>query len=122
MNANRILAVIPVLLLAACATTVRHEAALAQWVGKPLDALVLEWGPPQGSYTLRDGRQVIEYRQQQIVRRPGWGRSMLHSPRIFYLLDEMDDEYSLRQCSTRFIVDAQGIIQQWAWDGNDCRQ
>jgi hypothetical protein len=47
---------------------------------------------------------------------------MLHSPRVFYLLDEMDDEYSLRQCSTRFIVDAQGIIQQWAWDGNDCRQ
>ena len=110
------------LLLGACATSARYESALAQWVGKPLDELVLAWGPPQGSYTLRDGRQVIEYRQQQIVRRPGWGRTMLGSPHVFYLLDEMDDEYSLRQCSTRFIIDVHGNIEQWAWDGNDCRQ
>lgn len=122
MKMRHSLPVFLALLLAACAGGVPYESSLAQWVGKPLDELVLAWGPPQGSYTLRDGRQVIEYRQQQIVRRPGWGRSMLGAPRVFYLLDEMEDEYSLRQCSTRFIIDAAGNVEKWAWDGNNCRQ
>ena len=93
-----------------------HPAAC----GQPLDDLVLAWGPPQSSYTLRDGRQVVEYQRQQLVRLPG--RSMLTTPRVFYLLDEMEDDYTLLQCRTRFTVDAQGIIQNWTWDGNACRE
>ena len=47
---------------------------------------------------------------------------MLTAPRVFYLLDEMEDDYVLLQCRTRFTVDAQGIIQNWTWDGNACRE
>ena len=115
-------ALIAALLLSGCASTANYEAALQQWVGRPLDDLVLAWGPPQSSYTLRDGRQVVEYQRQQLVRRPGLGRSMLNTSRVFYLLDEMEDDYTLLQCRTRFTVDAQGIIQNWTWDGNACRE
>ena len=117
---QKTLAVALALLLAACATTARYEAGLARWGGQPLDDLVLAWGPPQSSYTLRDGRQVVEYQRQQLIRRPG--RSMLTTPRVFYLLDEMEDDYVLLQCRTRFTVDAQGIIRNWTWDGNDSRE
>ena len=120
MKPHQTLAVALALLLTACATTAQYETRLARWDGQPLDDLVLAWGPPQSSYTLRDGRQVVEYQRQQLIRRPG--RSMLTAPRVFYLLDEMEDDYILLQCRTRFTVDAQGIIQNWAWDGNDCRE
>ena len=116
-----LLSVTLTLLLAACTAGPHYTNGPAQWVGQPLDELVLAWGPPQGSHTLRDGRQVVEYRQQGIARRPGWGRSMMHGSRLFYLLDEMEDDYVLLQCSTRFVVDAQGTIEKWAWDGNHCR-
>ena len=103
-------------LLGGCAAGVPYENRLQQWVGQPLDALVLAWGPPQYSYTLSDGRKIIEYREQQLIRRPD--RSMLRHSRVFYLLDEMEDDYRLLQCRTRFTADQQGTIQQWAWDGN----
>ena len=122
MKPHQTLAVALALLLTACATTAQYETHLARWGGQPLDDLVLAWGPPQSSYTLRDGRQVVEYQRQQLVRRPGLGRSMLNTSRVFYLLDEMEDDYTLLQCRTRFTVDAQGIIQNWTWDGNACRE
>ena len=117
---QKTLAVALALLLAACATTARYEAGLARWGGQPREDLVHAGGPPPSSYTLRDGRQVVEYQRQQLIRRPG--RSMLTTPRVFYLLDEMEDDYVLLQCRTRFTVDAQGIIRNWTWDGNDCRE
>ena len=122
MKPHQPLTIALTLLLAACASSARYETTLARWGGKPLDDLVLAWGPPQSSYTLRDGRQVVEYQRQQLVRRPGLGRSMLNTSRVFYLLDEMEDDYPLLQCRTRFTVDAQGIIQNWTWDGNACRE
>ena len=120
MKPHQPLTIALTLLLAACASSARYETNLARWGGNPLDDLVLAWGPPQSSYTLRDGRQVVEYQRQQLVRLPG--RSMLTTPRVFYLLDEMEDDYTLLQCRTRFTVDAQGIIQNWTWDGNACRE
>jgi len=120
MKPHQSLTIALTLLLAACASSARYETNLARWGGKPLDDLVLAWGPPQSSYTLRDGRQVVEYQRQQLVRLPG--RSMLNTSRVFYLLDEMEDDYTLLQCRTRFTVDAQGIIQNWTWDGNACRE
>ena len=122
MKPHQPLTIALTLLLAACASSARYETNLARWGGQPLDDLVLACGPPQSSYTLRDGRQVVEYQRQQLVRRPGLGRSMLNTSRVFYLLDEMEDDYTLLQCRTRFTVDAQGIIQNWTWDGNACRE
>lgn len=135
-------ALIAALLLSGCASTANYEASLQQWVGQPLDDLVLAWGPPQSSYTLRDGRQVVEYLRQRIINTPGF---TWHHPHTIYqegqtynadgspsgeyrgsstifLAEETPGDSRYLECRTRFIVSLQGDIQQWKWEGNDCRK
>jgi len=135
-------ALIAALLLSGCASTANYEASLQQWVGQPLDDLVLAWGPPQSSYTLRDGRQVVEYLRQRIINTPGF---TWHHPHTIYqegqtynadgspsgeyrgsstifLAEETPGDSHYLECRTRFIVSQQGDIQQWKWEGNDCRK
>lgn len=130
------------LLVSGCTTTANYEAALQHWVGRPLDDLVLTWGPPQGSYTLQDGRKVIEYLRQSVIYSPGftWHRphtiyqqgqthnadgspaGEYHSSSTIFLPEEMPGSSRYLECRTRFTVSPQGDIQQWGWEGNGCRK
>lgn len=137
-----LLRVVLMLLMTGCTTTARYEADLQEWVGQSLDTLVLAWGPPQSSYTLKDGRKVIEYLRQQIVHHPGHmflmprtvyqegltydndGKptGIFRSDGVVFLPEEEPASDSFWQCRTRFIVDTQDIIRQWHWEGNNCRK
>ena len=44
-----------------CATTANYNKILNTWVGSHVDRLVSSWGPPQNSFPLSSGGQVIEY-------------------------------------------------------------
>eukprot|EP01031_Cornospumella_fuschlensis_P009084 gene9084-11158_t len=57
---------------AACETVPFEERAKAyedqmaqRFVGKSADELVLAFGPPQSSYKLTDGRDVLQYEQKR---------------------------------------------------------
>ena len=57
-------ALLAALAVTSCATTANYEKILQSWVGNSEDHLVESWGPPQRSYALSDGGEVIEYVRQ----------------------------------------------------------
>lgn len=133
-----------VLLLTGCATTAGYEKILNSWVGDNADHLVSSWGPPASSYQLTDGGRVLQYSNHRNVMFSGVPTTM---PQTTYqngsvnvygsnggsaygnyngtsttYVQQPAPIYNIqKQCTTRFTVNAQGIITSWAWQGNDCK-
>ena len=131
------------LALSACATTANYEKALNSWVGADVDSLVMRWGPPASSYALSNGGKVIEYVRQSNVQVGGYTTSVPQttynsgSANIYgtggsaygtytgtsttYVQRTTPVQNIRMTCITRFTVDANGKITNWAWQGNACR-
>lgn len=132
-----------VLAVAGCATTANYEKILRSWVGVHVDRLVASWGPPQGSFKLSDGGQVLEYTDQRTMQLGGYtytepqttyhsGSASAYGSRGGYAYGTYSGRsttYVQKQtpvynipltCRTRFTVNPQGIITKWSWEGNNC--
>jgi hypothetical protein len=143
MKTNYLLLVIAALLFSSCATTANYERILSSWVGAPADKLVVRWGPPQNSFPLSDGGRVLEYITQRTVQLGGYTTSV---PQTTYhsgtasawgtggsaygsysgtsttYVQQQTPTYNVPfTCMTRFVVNGQGTITDWAWQGNNCR-
>ncbi len=134
---------ISAILLAGCATTANYEAILRSWVGQPVDNLVSSWGAPQSSFKLSNGGQVLEYSNQRNMQMPGYSYT---TPQTTYqngtvsaygssgsaygtysgtsttYVQHQTPGYNIAlSCSTRITVNSNGIITNWAWQGNNCK-
>jgi hypothetical protein len=113
------------LMLSACATTANYENILTTWVAQPVDKLIMAWGPPQSAYPLSDGGRVIEYLRQGTAYMPMstpqygtvWGAGGTTST---YSGAGTTYVPVHRWCKTRFVVNPQGTIVNWQWEGNQC--
>lgn len=132
-----------VLLLVGCATTANYEKLLQSWVGSSADNLVMRWGPPASSYPLSNGGRVLEYSDQRNIQLGGYtttvpqttyttGTANIHGTggsangtysgtSTTYVQKTTPVQNIAMQCITRFTVDAQGTITNWAWQGDDCK-
>ena len=130
-------------LLSGCATTANYEKILNSWVGTSVDNLVMQWGPPSNSYPLSNGGRVLEYDRQRTVQIGGYTTMVPETTyntgtvnaygtggsaygnysgmSTTYVPQTSPVQNIAMQCITRFTVNAQGIITNWAWQGNDCR-
>jgi len=131
------------LLLTSCATTANYEAILNSWLGQPVDNLVSSWGPPQSSFTLSNGGQVLEYSDQRNMQMPGYSYT---TPQTTYqsgtvsaygsggsaygnysgtsttYVQHQTPGYNIAlSCKTRITVNSRGVITNWAWQGNNCK-
>jgi hypothetical protein len=130
-------------LLAGCATTGKYKAALDSWVGSSADSLVSSWGPPESSYRLSDGGEVLQYSRQGDMHMPGYSYT---TPQTTYqngsvsaygtggsaygTYNGTSTTYVQHQtagfnihmsCVTRFTVNPSGIITRWSFHGNACK-
>jgi hypothetical protein len=111
------LALPALLLLGGCQgpTYQAYQAQVDQWLLKPVDQLVLQWGPPKGTFKLSDGTTLMEYNRSKTEIRSYEGPFM---HRRFY---DPDRIYTIhRVCKTRFIVGQDNVIKSWSSEGNDC--
>lgn len=108
---------LPAIALAACASSAAYEKMLNGWVGKPVDALVQEWGPPQATHTYEDGRRALQYRERATDFQPP-----VTAPSPYTVRDEVIFPGSMRElvCITTFEADEHGTIRSWKWRGNAC--
>jgi hypothetical protein len=119
-----VIAVVAGALLAACATEAHYDRMLAGWVGRPLDDLIVQWGPPDKTAALSRGGKVIEYDRERIVTTGGYTR---YEPvitdgdkdPILVPVAVPSEERHLR-CATRFVISPADIIESWSHDGSDC--
>jgi hypothetical protein len=101
-------------LFAGCATTASYQKTLQSWVGSSVDSLVKAWGPPQSSYELSDGGQILEYIDHGKMHAGGY---TFIQPQNSYT-----PVYNMQLvCLTRFTVSPKGIITNSASQGNNCK-
>lgn len=126
--------ILSALLVTGCATTSteNYEKILQTWVGLHVDELVLDWGPPQSSFDLSTGEKIIEYHNVRYVYIPSTSFPRAHtvyrkhpdgSVTTYQTFSEHEipaQSYT-RFCKTRFIINPDGMIKQWDWEGDDCR-
>ena len=70
---------------------------MASWVGAKEDELIINWGPPDNSYTLSNGAKIVSY---QFI----WGQYV--GQRI--------------HCVEKFMIE-KGIVTKWGMDST-CRK
>ena len=132
-----------VVLLVGCATTANYEKLLQSWVGSSADNLAMRWGPPASSHPLSNGGRVLEYSNQRNIQLGGYttrvpqttftsgtanvygtggsANGTYSGTSTTYVQQTTPVQNIAMQCITRFTVNAQGIITNWAWQGNDCK-
>ena len=126
------------LLLSGCATTAGNEKLLSSWVGQSADHLISTWGAPANITQLSNGGRVLEYSHQRNIQMGGYTTTtpvttqhngmitgdvngMYTGTSTTYVPTTTPVQNIALQCVTRFTVNAQGTITNWAWQGNDCK-
>jgi hypothetical protein len=130
--------------LTGCATTANYEKILDSWKGSNVDNLVMRWGPPASSYPLSNGGKVLEYQNRRNVQIGGYTTTTPQTTynngvvntygnngaaaygnysgtSTTYVQSTTPIQNIEMQCITRFTVDPNGTIINWAWQGNDCK-
>ncbi len=111
------IALVPLLLLAGCATNATKEA-LASWVGAPERELLAAWGPPVKQAELGGKRQVVyeDRRKLHIAGSPGHVGTANGLPVVVPEVPAMDVEVV---CTSTFTV-AAGVVEASDAQGNGC--
>lgn len=122
---------------AGCATTAGYEKILNSWVGSSESNLISSWGPPQSTYVLDDGGKVLSYDNKRNIQIGGYAtitpittynngtingdlNANFNSTSTTYVPTRTPVQSISMVCITRFAV-RNGVVQTWAWQGNDCR-
>src|SRR4030042_4191147 len=128
-----------VILTVSCATTANYESILRSWTNVHVDNLISSWGPPQNSYPLSDGGQILEYVRQGAVPIGGYTyyvpQTTYHSGTAsaygnygsyaYGRYSGTSTKYVPQQtpiynvplwCKTRFNINKNGIIKRWQWE------
>ena len=136
--------ILSLLLLVGCASTAEYENELTSWVGQSADHLISSWGSPTKTTQLLDGSGVLEYSALRNFQIGGFSivipqttlqsgttnaqeNGKQSSDKTYNETGAANDQrMTLFQnismgCVTRFTVNGQGIITNWAWQGNACK-
>ncbi len=106
----------------------------AKYIGQSVDNVVLDMGPPSSSYTLSDGREIIQYSSRRTDRSSAGGTIALGTSFGHYynrgsvlmawpmFSPYYNDGYSERElvCIKRFMVNKDKKVEDFRWEGNSC--
>ena len=130
--------ILALLLLTGCATTAGYEKVLSLWIGQSADRLISVWGAPKNVTQLSDGGKVLEYSNHRNIQIGGFQtttpvmtqnngmitgdvNAMYNGTSTTYVPTTTPVQNIALKCITRFTTNEQGIITNWAWQGNDCK-
>lgn len=116
-----------------------EDSINARFVGRSSDELILAFGPPQSSYKLSDGRDVIQYssdrtfttgggsytsyetitRNRQVRDKDGTVRTVQEQQSI--PVTNTSSIQTINQvCTRRFVVSRDKRVESFSWQGNAC--
>jgi hypothetical protein len=133
-------------LTAACETVPYEErvkafedSVTARFVGRSVDELILAFGPPQSSYKLSDGRDVLQYENDKTFTTGGGSYTSYETVTRNRQIREADgtvrtvqDRQSIpvtntspiqtinQVCTRRFVVSQDKRVETFRWQGNSC--
>jgi hypothetical protein len=116
-----------------------EESVNARFVGKSVDELVLALGPPQSSFKLSDGRDVLQYEVDRMITTGGGSYTSYETVNRDRRVRDPDGTVRVIQdrqtipvqnnqpiqtfnqlCKRRFVVDQNKQVVQFNWEGNAC--
>jgi hypothetical protein len=126
--------ILATLFFCGCATTEKFEERLNGYIGATEDKLVAEWGIPEKTYELKNGKKALEFLSKSTVYTGGYAYV---TPQTSYQTGKIDGkDYSTTSttyvvekepmqprklsCKTTFMLDANGKVESWHHDGNNC--
>lgn len=123
--------VVCALLMVGCASTQQRKGeftvAMDAWIGKSADDLVLDKGPPTGSFQLSNGQRILEYLEKETVinRSSGFAAStgIVSGDGSWFFIPRYTfapDRSTTWTCKVLFTVTPQNIIESWKSQGNNC--
>jgi hypothetical protein len=114
----RRLALLSLLLLAACAQGPGLQERLSVWVGRSEGDLVAEFGVPVRTYEA-DGRRFLQYESRRTVARPGFDRPYFTpwGPRFGYF--PAPPTYVTLGCDVTFAI-RDGRVESFSFRGQGC--
>jgi hypothetical protein len=133
-------------LTAACETVPYEERVKAyedsvamRFVGKSVDELILAFGPPNSSYKLSDGRDVLQYEVDRTFTTGGGSYTSYQTEtRTRRVRDNdgtvrnVEERYTVpvqnvepirtvnQECVRRFVVSQDKRVETFRWQGNSC--
>jgi hypothetical protein len=133
-------------LTAACETVPYEERVKAyedsvamRFVGKSVDELILAFGPPNSSYKLSDGRDVLQYEVDRTFTTGGGSYTSYETQtRTRRVRDDdgtvrrVEERYTVpvqnvepirtinQECVRRFVVSQDKRVETFRWQGNSC--
>ncbi len=128
-------AVAVALLLSGCATVEGYRQHMDLMVGQSSDQLQLQWGPPDRTSTLSDGRKLWAYRKVNESTTGGYWTSQTRSRTetykdangnkqtrtVSYSEPYYEPPVTTRSvCETRFIIGTDDKVQSYSFEGNGC--
>lgn len=137
---NRLIAALACIacVLGGCATEAGYKKILDSWVGSDADQLVMQWGPPQSSYTMSNGTKVLQFSSARQFQTGGvttyqpvttYNNGNVYSPygmgnysgtSTSYVPTTSPVQTWNMQCTTRFEVGTDNKIKSYSYEGNDC--
>lgn len=116
-----------------------EDSVTARFVGRSVDELILAFGPPNSSYKLSDGRDVLQYeidrtyttgggsytsyqtatRTRQVRDNDGTVRNVEERQSVPVQNIEPIRTYN-QFCTRRFVVTQDKRVEAFRWQGNSC--
>lgn len=133
--------------LSACETVPYEERVAAfegkmraDFIGKSVDTLILAFGPPQSSFPLSDGKEMLQYSMEESYTGGGdtymsyesviTGYSTYTRPNgttkqipIYTQVPvtRVNPVYTVhKNCTKRFVIGPDKLVQDFKWEGNSC--
>ena len=110
------------LLFTGCFWSHSYRSELDQWIDRPADELVAEWGPPTKQLRPAKDTTVLEYSKTREEQVPAYVTMIPfelggQTTSIPYAVDPAVRTW---HCTTQFTLDSAGMIVDWAYEGDDC--
>jgi hypothetical protein len=116
-----------------------EDSVNARFIGRSSDELILTLGPPQSSYKLSDGRDVLQYSNDRTYTTGGGsytsyetitryrnvrqqdGTQQRVEERVSVPVTNTSPIETINQiCTRRFVVSRDKTVESFAWQGNAC--
>ena len=121
---RKIISVLGLLLLAACASSADYEARLNRWIGASERDLITTWGVPDKQYQVDINIKMLAYVDRQNVSYPGTFSTCLGGGggRFGYsnCIGGTPPSSESYTCETTFML-VGGRVSKWGHKGNSCR-
>lgn len=116
-----------------------EQSVNARFVGRSVDELILALGPPQSSFKLSDGRDVLQYEVDRTITTGGGSYTSFQTVNRDRRVREADGSVRVIQdrqtipvqnnqpittfnqvCKRRFVVGVDKKVERFSWEGNAC--